>query len=131
MVAVETCEGEIYAGCPPHWVPLMASGLCVHPALPRYNHHRANCSKTYCSRARRGNYVTCSTPLKHLRNFFTERFLGKLAVKWIPKKSHRTLHNAHVATLPCKTLMSAKQAMNDKLRRSVATYLRCNGVVNN
>ena len=27
--------------------------------------------------------------------------------------------------------MSAKQAMNDKLEGSVATYLRCGGVVNN
>jgi len=27
--------------------------------------------------------------------------------------------------------MSAKQAMNDKLQGSVATYLKCGGVVNN
>jgi len=27
--------------------------------------------------------------------------------------------------------MSAKQAINDKLQDSVATYLRCGGVVNN
>jgi len=27
--------------------------------------------------------------------------------------------------------MSAKQAINDKLQNSVATYLRCGGVVNN
>jgi len=27
--------------------------------------------------------------------------------------------------------MSAKQAINDKLKGSVATYLRCGGVVNN
>jgi len=33
--------------------------------------------------------------------------------------------------LPCKTLMSAKQAINDKLQGSVATYLRCGRVVNN
>ena len=37
----------------------------------------------------------------------------------------------YVATLPCKTLVSAKQAINDKLPGSVATYLRCSGVVNN
>jgi len=36
-----------------------------------------------------------------------------------------------VATLPCETLMSAKQAINDKLQGSVATYLRHGGVVNN
>ena len=40
-------------------------------------------------------------------------------------------HLAYVATLPCETLMSAKQAINDKLQGSVATYLRCVGVVNN
>ena len=37
----------------------------------------------------------------------------------------------HLASLPCETLMSAKQAINDKLQGSVATYLRCGGVVNN
>jgi len=36
-----------------------------------------------------------------------------------------------VATLPCETLMSAKQAINDKLQGSVATYLSYGGVVNN
>jgi len=38
---------------------------------------------------------------------------------------------AYVATLPCETLMSAKQALNDKLLDNVATYLSCGGVVNN
>ena len=37
----------------------------------------------------------------------------------------------YVATLPCESLMSAKQAINDKLQGSVARYLRCGGVVNN
>ena len=37
----------------------------------------------------------------------------------------------YVATLPCETLMSAKQALNDKLQGSVAAYLRCGWVVNN
>jgi len=36
-------------------------------------------------------------------------------------------HLAHVATLSCETLTSAKQAINDKLQRK----LRCGGVVNN
>jgi len=40
-------------------------------------------------------------------------------------------HLAYVATLPCETLLSAKQAINDKLQDSVATYLRCGRVVNN
>jgi len=29
------------------------------------------------------------------------------------------------------TLMSAKQAIDDKLQRSVDTYLRCGGAINN
>ena len=40
-------------------------------------------------------------------------------------------HVAYVATLPWETLMSAKQAANDKLQGSVAAYLRYGGVVNN
>ena len=40
-------------------------------------------------------------------------------------------HLAYVATLPYETLMSAKQAINDILQGSVATYLMCGGVVNN
>jgi len=60
--------------------------------------------------------------------FFTGRFLGKFAVKWMLKIPP---HLAYVATLPCETLMSAKQTINDKLQRSVAAYLRCDGVVNN
>ena len=40
-------------------------------------------------------------------------------------------HIACVAILPCETLVSAKQVINDKLQGSVATYLRCGGVVNN
>ena len=40
-------------------------------------------------------------------------------------------HVAYVATLPCETLMPAKQAINDKLQGSVATHLRCGGVINN
>ena len=35
-------------------------------------------------------------------------------------------------TILCiETLISAKQAINDKLQGSVATYLKCGGVVNN
>jgi len=41
------------------------------------------------------------------------------------------LHLAYVATLPCETLMSAKQAVNDKLQGSVATRLMCGGLINN
>jgi len=62
-----------------------------------------------------------------LRIFFTGRFLGKFAVKWVSKFP---LHLAYVATLHCETLMSAKQAINDKLQGSVATFLRCGRVVN-
>jgi len=65
--------------------------------------------------------------LTDLKNFIGI-FLCKFVVKWalnIPP------HLAHVATLPYETLMSAKQAINDKLQGSVAAYLRCGGVVNN
>ena len=65
--------------------------------------------------------------LSNLNRFFTSIFPGKFAVKWISKIP---THLAFVATLPCETLMSAKQAINDKLQGSVATYLRCDGVVN-
>jgi len=38
---------------------------------------------------------------------------------------------AYVATLPCETLMSAKETINDKLQGSVATYLRYGGLISN
>ena len=67
--------------------------------------------------------------LNRFKKIFTGRSLGKFAVKRILKIP---AHLAYVATLPCETLMSAKQApRNDKLQGSVATYLRCGGVVNN
>jgi len=65
--------------------------------------------------------------LNRFKNFLTERFLGKFAVKWVSKILP---HLLYVATLPCETLLSAKQAINDKLQGSVAAYLRCGGVVN-
>ena len=45
--------------------------------------------------------------------------------------NHAKKAKIYVSTLPCETLMPAKQAPNDKLQGSVATYLRCGGVVNN
>ena len=81
------------------------------------------------SRVKRGN-ILMTIILSILNRFkkITGRFLGKFAVKWILKIPP---HVACVATLPCETLMSATQAINDKLQGSVATYLRCGGVVNN
>jgi len=66
--------------------------------------------------------------LNRFTNFFTERFTGKFAIKCLFKIPP---HLAFVATLPCETLMSAKQATNDKLQGSVAACLRCGGIVNN
>ena len=66
--------------------------------------------------------------LTDLQNFFTGRFLCKFAVKCVTKIPP---HLVYVATLPCETLMSAKQAINDKLQGSVAAYLSCGVVVNN
>jgi len=39
-------------------------------------------------------------------------------------------HLTYVATPPSEILVLAKQVINDKLQGSVATYLRCGGVVN-
>jgi len=66
--------------------------------------------------------------LNRFQKNFTGRFLGKFAVKWTLKVPS---HLGYVATLLCEILMSAKQAINNKLQISVATYLRCRGVVNN
>ena len=66
--------------------------------------------------------------LNRLKTTFTGRFLGKFAVKWILKIPS---HLAYVATLPCETLMSAKQATNDELQGSAATHSRCGEVFNN
>jgi len=65
--------------------------------------------------------------LNRFKKKISGRFLGKSVVKWLLKIPSRF---ANVATLPCETLMSAKQAINDKLQGSVATYLRCGVVVN-
>jgi len=62
--------------------------------------------------------------LSNLNRFFlkiTGIFRGKFVVEWI---LIIPLHLAYVATLPCETLMSAKQAINDKLQGS-------GGVANN
>ena len=36
---------------------------------------------------------------------------------------------AYVAKLPCETLMPEQQTIHDKLQGSVATYLRCGGLL--
>jgi len=41
------------------------------------------------------------------------------------------IKNPTALCICCYTTLSAKQAINDKLQGSVATYLRCGGVVNN
>ena len=63
--------------------------------------------------------------LTDLRFFSPEDSLEKFAVKWILNDPP---HLAYVATRRCETLTSAKQAINDKLQGSVATYWRCGGV---
>ena len=65
--------------------------------------------------------------LTDVKKVFTGRFFSKFEVKWILNSPP---HLAYVATLPRETLMSAKQAINDKLQCSVATYLRFGGVAN-
>ena len=51
--------------------------------------------------------------LTDLNKFFSLEDSCKFAVKWIFKIAP---HLAYVATLPCETLMSAKQVINDKIR---------------
>ena len=46
--------------------------------------------------------------LNRLKTIFTRKFLGEFVVKWILQLSP---HIIHVATLPCETLMLAKQAI--------------------
>ena len=50
----------------------------------------------------------------------TGKFLGKFIVKWILKLPPRL---AYVATLPCETSVTAKQAINDILQGSVAIHI--------
>jgi len=57
---------------------------------------------------------------------FTVRLLRKFAEKYL---LNIPTHLAYVATLPCETFNVRKQAINDKLQGSVATYLKCGGVL--
>ena len=85
---------------------------------------------TYTRCAKTGPQTHDSRLLSNVNRFsifLSGRFLGKFAVKCILTNPP---HLAYVATLPCETLMSAKQAINDKLPGSVAAYLRYGGVVN-
>jgi len=61
-------------------------------------------------------------------HFFIERFLGKFAVNCLLEIPPLL---AYLTTLPSEIIIVRKQAINDKLQGSVATYLRCGGVVNN
>jgi len=72
-------------------------------------------------------YIILSN-LNRFKKKFRGRFLGKFVVKRILQIPP---HLAYVAALPSETLLSAKQAINDKLQGSVAAYLTCGGVVNN
>jgi len=62
--------------------------------------------------------------LNRFANFFS--LLGKFAVKCLVKIPP---HLAYVAALPCETLMSAEQAINDKLQGSVRTYFSVVGLL--
>jgi len=77
---------------------------------------------TYRVRQKTGHRLmtTILSNLNRFAIFFTGRFLGKFAVKCVLKIPP---HLVYVATLPCETLLSAKQAVNDKLQSSVAAYL--------
>ena len=61
-------------------------------------------------------------------NFFTERFLGKFEVKWFIRISTTPCICCHASTW---NINVGKRAINDRLLGSMATYLRCGGIVNN
>ena len=58
---------------------------------------------------------------------------SKFAINWLLRYIPPHLVYMYVATPPCETLgpNARKQAINNKLQGSVATYLRCGGDVNN
>jgi len=69
--------------------------------------------------------------LNRFKKKFTGRFLGRPKFAAVKGTLKIPSHLAYVATLPCETLMSAEQAVNDKLQGNVATHLKCGGVANN
>ena len=104
----------------------MPVGYCGGPQVPTFVQY------TQCTGwARKRGHRLMTTILSSLNQYylqiFTGRFFSRFAVKWILKIPP---HLAYVAALLCETLMSPKQTINDKLQGSVATYLRCGGVVN-
>jgi len=62
--------------------------------------------------------------VNRFKKIFIERFPVNLQLNGFKNPT------ACVATLPCETLMLAKQAINDLLLGSVAEHLRCGEVVN-
>ena len=67
--------------------------------------------------------------VSHFNGFtisFTERFFGKFAVNCLLRIPPLL---AYVVTLPCENINVRKQGINSKLHCSVATCLRCGGVV--
>jgi len=61
--------------------------------------------------------MTILSNLNRFKKIITGRCLGKFAVKRVLKIPS---HLAHVAALPCETVMSAKQAINEQIQGSVA-----------
>ena len=80
--------------------------------------------------ARENHILACNfarySPI--FKKFFTRRLSNKPFLIWLLTTPP---HLKYVVTLPGETLMSAKQAINDKLQGSIAVYLRRGGVVNN
>ena len=63
--------------------------------------------------------IILSNNYRFKKNSLDSRFLSKFVVKYILKILP---HLTYVATLPCETLSSAKQVINNKLQGSVDTY---------
>jgi len=75
------------------FVPNVPAGSCIQGGPKKWGH---------------GLMPIILSNLNRFKKKFTGRFLGKFAVKRILKIPP---HLAHVATLPCETLMSAKQGI--------------------
>jgi len=74
-----------------------------------------------------------SSNLNQFLTFFTDRFSGKSAIRWLLKIHHVI----HITTFPCKMSLSENErhsqnnvAINDQSQGSVPIHLRCGAIFN-
>ena len=96
-----------------------------------YTCTRNDTSDYFCTRwAKKWDHKLTAIILSYrnrFTNFFTRRFPGKFAAKWLLKIPPLL---AYVATLPCETLMFGNKRLTI-IQGSVATYSRCCGLLIN